>query len=109
MIQKYNPDLIILEDIQQQDNVLTFKKLAWLQGVLINYLYERDFNFEVVSPATWRAHSEIKGKDRQSKKRHAQDKVKELYDVSVTQDEADAILIGKWAADNHKQNDLIEF
>jgi hypothetical protein len=29
-------------------------------------------------------------------------KVKKLYDISITQDEADAILIGRWAANEHK-------
>jgi hypothetical protein len=36
-------------------------------------------------------------------------KIEELYGVKVTQDEADAILIGKWAAKDHKSNELIEF
>lgn len=54
--------------------------------------------FLVVPAATWRNHSEIKGKTRTDRKRNAQLKVKRFYDVSITQDEADAILIGRYAA-----------
>lgn len=117
-ILKWKPDKVILEDIQLQkftatngegDAVLTYKKLAHLQGVLMNYLYENQIDFQVVSPSTWRNYSEIKGKTRTDKKKNAQLKVKKLYDVSVTQDEADAILIGTWGAAQHKRNEIIEF
>lgn len=117
MIQTWNPDEVVLEDIQLQksgkeegeQNVQVFKKLAHLQGVLKNYLYEMGYDYKVVPPATWRALSQIKGKSRTEKKKSAQMKVKKLYDISITQDEADAILIGRWAANEHKQNDLIKF
>ena len=118
MIQKYNPDIVILEDIQLQkfqingnegDAVLTFKKLAHLQGVLKNYLFESGFQYEIVSPSTWRAYSEIKGKTRGDKKRNAQLKVEKLYNIKTTQDESDAILIGRWAAECYKKSKVITF
>lgn len=114
MIQTWKPDLVVFEDIQLQkfdggEAVITFKKLAHLQGVLKNYCYENGIIYKIVSPSTWRAFNEIRGKERNDKKRNAQFKVKALYDVSVTQDEADAILIGRWAADDGQQNRMIEF
>ena len=115
MIDKWNPDQVILEDIQLQrfdsgqEGVITFKKLAHLQGVLKNYLYESGIQYKVVSPSTWRSHSEIKGKTRVEKKKNAQIKVKRFYDVSVSQDEADAILIGRWAVNDNKKNQVIDF
>ena len=119
MIEKWNPNMVILEDIQLQtykknpseaaEMVLTFKKLAHLQGVLKNYLYEKGLIYKIASPSTWKHYSEIKGNNRTDQKRNAQIKVKKLYDISVTQDEADAILIGRWAAAEHKKNDIIEF
>lgn len=110
MVQIWKPDLIVLEDIQLQEknnrtweeNVGTFKKLAHLQGVLNNYCYENNLSFKVVAPATWRAASKIKGKSRVEKKKSAQIIVKQLYNVSCTQDEADAILIGYWAIEDQK-------
>ena len=114
MIQSYNPDLIVFEDIQLQkfdggEQVLTYKKLAHLQGVLENYCYENGFIFKVVPPATWRAHNQVKGKTRSDKKKSAQLIVKDLYDINCSTDEADAILIGKWAAHDRRNNQMITF
>lgn len=119
MINNWKPDEVIFEDIQLQkfksenglegDAVLVFKKLAHLQGVLKNYCYEIGLPYKVVSPSTWRSHSDIKGRARTDKKKNAQLKIKKLFDVSVTQDEADAILIGLWAADEHASSEIIIF
>ena len=119
LIEDYNIDEVIFEDIQLQkfgtisgqenEGVITFKKLAALQGVLKNYCFETGIVYKIVPPATWRAHSEIKGKQRTDKKKNAQLKVKKLYDISVTQDEADAILIGAWAVHDHNQSKIIMF
>jgi hypothetical protein len=62
-----------------------------------------------VPPATWRAYSDVKGKQRVDKKKSAQLIIKKNFDVSVTQDEADAILIGCWAAAQHKKTEIIMF
>lgn len=115
MVSKWKPDLLVFEDIQLQkfgdgnEAVLTYKKLAHLQGVLKNFAFENGIPYKVVSPSTWRAYSEIKGKTRTDKKKNAQIKIKKLYDVSVTQDEADAILIGAWAVHEHNQQKIIMF
>ena len=114
MIEKWKPDQVTFEDIQLQtfdggEQVVTYKKLAHLQGVLFNYCYELKIPFSVVPPATWRTHSEIKGKTRSDKKKNAQLKVKRFYDVSVSQDEADAILLARYAAYNHSLTKVIEF
>lgn len=115
MVDKWKPDLLVFEDIQLQkfgngnEAVLTYKKLAHLQGVLKNFAFEHGIPYKIVSSSTWRAYSEIKGKTRTDKKRNAQIKIKQLYDVSVTQDEADAILIGAWAIHEHNQSRIIMF
>lgn len=114
MIQMWKPDLVVLEDIQLQkfdggEAVVTYKKLAHLQGVLENYCYENGYIYKVVPSATWRAYNEIKGKSRSDKKKSAQLLIKSLYDLNVTQDEADAILIGRWAAHDRAQHKMITF
>lgn len=115
MLWKWKPDEVILEDIQLQkfgngdEAVLVFKKLAHLQGVLKNYLYENNFRYKVVPPSSWRHQSEIKGKTRSDRKKNAQIKIKALYDVNVSQDAADAILIGAWGVYNHNRNKIIQF
>lgn len=119
MIEKWKPDLIAMEDIQLQkfttksgcegDAVLVFKKLAHLQGVLKNYCYEKGLPYLVVPAATWRHYSDIKGKNRTDRKKNAQLKVKKLYDVSVTQDQADAVLLTRYAASQQKSSEVIMF
>lgn len=118
MIDKWKPDEIVIEDIQLQkfkyngnegDAVIVFKKLAHLQGALKNYFYEIKIPYKVVPPATWRNYSHVKGRERADQKRSAQLLVKKFYDVSVSQDEADAILIARWAAHDHRNSEIIEF
>ena len=119
MIEKWKPDCIALEDIQLQkfnnmsgeitEAVVTYKKLAHLQGVLKNYIYEKGIPYIIVPPATWRAFSNVKGKSRTDKKKSAQLIVKSKYDVSLTQDEADAVLITAYAAHQRVANQIIEF
>lgn len=121
MIAKWHPDLVILEDIQLQtykkeldskeyeEAVIVFKKLAHLQGVLKNYLYETGIPYKTVAPATWRHATNIKGNKRTDQKKNAQLKIKKLYDIQVSQDIADAILIGRWGVEDNKKNTIIEF
>lgn len=119
MINNWKPDLIGIEDIQLQqlgknhiqdsDNIIgiqTFKVLAHLQGLLINIIYEMNIPFEICSTATWRAHCKVKGKTKADKKKSMQLLVKKWFDISVTNDEADAIGIGKYVSEviNQKYN-----
>ena len=118
LIDKFKVDEVIFEDIQLEkyisygqsgDCVLTFKKLAHLQGVLKNYCYENGIQYEVIPVATWRNFSGIKGKTRTDRKKSAQLKVLDLYEIKVTEDIADAILIGRCAAARTKQPEIIMF
>lgn len=114
LIAEWEPDLIIFEDIQLQyenggQNVLLYKKLAALQGVLCNYCYEKGLPFKIVSSNTWREFNEIKGKSRTDRKKNAQIKVKRLYDVSIDNDSADAVMIGRWAAATQKEVKMVSF
>ena len=102
MCLSWNPDLIGLEDIQLQVvngkaiGVTVYKVLAHLQGVLANAAYELGMKYQIVSPSTWRAKNNIKGKSRDTKKQAAVYRVKQYYDMDVKDDEADAILIGRY-------------
>ena len=115
MIEKHQPSIVYLEDIQLQKfedgeaAVLTYKKLAHLQGVLKNYCFENGIPYDIVAPNTWKSYNNIKGKTRSDQKKSAQLRVKALYDIDVTQDEADAILIGRYAAAQHNSMKIIEF
>lgn len=102
MIEVWQPDRVLLEDIQYQDkiegrtgNIVVYKALAHLQGILMEALFEKKIPYEIVHQATWRSSCGVKGKYRSDKKASARRLIKEWYDVNVTEDEADAICIGK--------------
>lgn len=94
-IEFFKPTIIIVEDIQQQTNVQTFKDLAYLQGVLKHYLYKNKLPYSVLPPGGWRKELGIKGRKRVDQKANAIAYVKEKFGIDVTEDEADAICIGE--------------
>ena len=106
MATSWKPDCIALEGIQFQDttygtktSVTVFQALARLQGILMNTCYENKQDYIVCPTNTWRHHCGVKGRSRTDKKRSMQLIAKQKYDITVTDDEADAIGIGKYAAD----------
>lgn len=115
MLAIWKPDFVIIEDIQLQDrntggdtsNLTTYKVLAHLQGVLQNVLYETKTPFETVYASVWRKACEIKGRYRADQKKNAQLQVKKWYNIDVTNDEADAICIGRYYNKKTKPNIII--
>lgn len=119
MVNMWNPDIVAIEDIQLQkfernggensEGVMTFKILAQLQGVLLDFFYENGIKSEIVHVSVWRKFCDIKGKSRSDKKKSAQLKIKDWYDISVTQDEADAICIGRYIANKKQKTQILEW
>ena len=101
MVNNWKPEYIGLEGIQYQQNmgVTTFETLARLQGILMETLLELNIEYSICPTNTWRAHCQVKGKTRIDKKRSMQLLAKQWFDISVTDDEADAIGIGKYVAE----------
>ena len=91
-------DYVAFEDIQLQqnvgNNVVTFKALAEVFGVIAELLEELEINSVCVSSNTWKSYCGIKGRTRPEQKRNAQAFVAQTYNVKATQDESDAICIG---------------
>lgn len=103
VINEWEPDFVGLENIQlqtygnNQAQVETYRVLANLQGVLIDTLFEACVDHDLVYATTWRNYCNVgNGTGRENKKRQAQEKVKLWYNQDCTQDEADAICIGKY-------------
>lgn len=103
IINKYNPNIIYIENIQLQKDesynigVDTFQKLAQLQGAIILLCSYNNIEYHLVYPSEWRKSCNfLKGNDkkRQSQKKIAQEYVRQQYNVDCTEDEADAICIG---------------
>ena len=65
---------------------------------------EQKVPYEICAPASWRTHCGVKGRTRSDKKRSMQNNVKEWFDITVSDDVADAIGIGKYIADTHKKH-----
>lgn len=96
-IEEYEPELIVIENIQLQQNVEMFQKLAWVQGALMRLCIQRGIPYKLIRPSEWRAECDfLKGNDkhRDNQKKIAQEWVKETFNKKCTQDESDAICIG---------------
>ena len=97
LIEQYNINKILLEDIQlqgQTNNVTTYKALAEVLGVLEELARELNIPHELVHSQTWKSVLDIKGRDRATQKRNAQAYVAATHGKKVSQDESDAICIG---------------
>ena len=110
LLEKWEPNTIIFEDIQQQNNVTTFKVLAKLQGVLEYVSKKHEIEYYIIPPATWKHNAGVTGKSRVDQKKSAQLIVQRLYNIQTTQDESDAILLGKYGVDKFlKNNRMVNF
>ena len=99
----WQPDYVVMEDIQYQYGaVLTYKILAMLLGVIEVACNESNVKYEVVSPNVWRKYAGTAGKSRREEKMLSVAVVREKYGVKVSDDVAEAILIGRYGAMNHK-------
>lgn len=97
LIEEYNINKILLEDIQlqgQTNNVTTYKALAEVLGVLEELAKGRNISHELIHSQTWKSTLGIKGRDRATQKRNAQEYVVNVYNIHASQDTCDAICIG---------------
>lgn len=118
-VEEIDPDFVGIEHIHLQSfrkegqsfnnyvpqQVELYRVLANLQGVIMDTLYELEKECDLVRPSTWRSYSGINNGDpnREHKKKAAQAKVKSEFKIDCTEDEADAICIGKYFA-KHSSN-----
>ena len=115
-LKEWEPDFVGIENIQLQKygnrdtdvQVKTFQTLANLQGVLLDTVFEACIDNELVYPTEWRSYCGIGSGDqhRDARKKAAQAKVKIWYDIDCTEDESDAICIGKYFCGKLKTNKI---
>ena len=96
---RYSFNYVFFEDIQKQQNVETYKKLCYVQAVVLLWCYFEQIDFDILSPSHWRSIIKDKykvnfGKTRAEQKAAAQKFVKEHFNIDVTEDECDAICLG---------------
>lgn len=96
----YHFDAVAYEDIQlQMGNVETYKKLAYIQAIILFWCEKHEKNLYCLSPSHWRKILKDKygmswGRKRAEQKQTAIDFIQEQYEKEVDSDTADAICIG---------------
>ena len=103
LFKTHKPSKVAFEEIQLQQipgttahgNVETFKKLAYVQAILLETLVEFNIPYEIVSSNTWKSTCNIRGRARAEQKRNAQKYVETEFGVKAIQDICDSICIGK--------------
>ena len=117
IIKTYNISAVSTEDIQLRVNVQSFKKLAQLQGVLINLFEKNEYLYDFIAPTQWqnyckargRSSKEIKDKikaleasGKKESKILSIQAAKEMYGIDTDNDNlADAIMIGHFVINNY--------
>lgn len=96
LIRIEKPNIIVFEDVRILKNAHTTVALAEILGAVIGKCVDLNIQYESLSPASWRSKHGIQkaGAKREELKKLSVNKVKELYNSDVTDDEADAVLLG---------------
>lgn len=96
----YHFDAVAYEDIQlQMGNVETYKRLAYIQAMILFWCEKHEKNLYCLSPSHWRKilkdkYGMLWGRKRAEQKQTAIDFIQEHYKKEVDSDTADAICIG---------------
>ena len=59
---------VFIEDINLRANVVAFKCLAQLQGVLVNLFEKSNMAYSLIPPSTWQAYCQARGRTSKEKK-----------------------------------------
>ena len=118
LIKTYDISAVFIEDIQLRVNVQSFKKLAQLQGVLINLFEKNEYLYDFVAPTQWQNYCKARGRSSKEIKEKIKalelsgkkeskilsiQFVKEKFNVDTDNDNlSDAICIGYYAVNHFK-------
>ena len=95
-IKEIKPDIVVIEDIQNQSSVKTVIDLARLQGGIIMYCVNKGIPIKIYHPSEWRRALEFTQGARVKRddlKKQATEYIKELGFDIVSEDESEAICI----------------
>ena len=96
VLKEYKPDILILEDVQQQSGVKTVITLARLAGMIIGYAEAHKVKVHILAPAQWRAvlhYSQGPKVKRAELKQQSINYVKEKYNLDAIEDECEAVAL----------------
>lgn len=95
IIEDYNPEMVIIEEINVIRNMKTTRILSGLITAIEIMLRKKEYLYDKLTPSQWRASIGIKGKTRKELKNASQIYVISKYNEVVKEDEADAICIAE--------------
>jgi Holliday junction resolvasome RuvABC endonuclease subunit len=97
-IKKHGADKIIMEKSMMKNNIDTVQKLSQIAGAVMLYAATKSMEFQFVYPSEWRKKIGLQQSTqitREMLKEEAVQAVKQVYDMDVTDDEAESILIAR--------------
>lgn len=107
VIKKYNPQELIIENVQQQSNPSTVIVLARLAGMIIGYAEAHNIHVHILLPSQWRKalnYSQGAKVKRQELKQQSIDYVKNNFGLDLSEDECEALCINEAAHKIYKWN-----
>lgn len=117
-LDKYPNEIeVALEEIQLQNlpgqprelGVTTYKKLAYVQGIIIELLTSKKISYEIVPSVSWKSKCGIKGKNSQEQKANAAAYVLQEFNITPIQDACDAICIGQYILKNNNTQQVFNW
>lgn len=100
IINKYKPQYLILEGVQQQANPSCMIILARLAGMVIGYAEAHNIETHILLPSQWRkqlGYSQGAKVKRQELKQQSIQHVKDVYKLDASEDECESICINEAA------------
>lgn len=91
IIDKYEINLVVMEDIYLQKSLVAYKVLAFLMGNICTALFKKKVPFEIITAPEWKAYHNILKGNRDNQKMLSMKKVNANSD-----DVSDAILLGMY-------------
>ena len=97
-LSKHKIDKIIMEESMMTNNIVTVKMLSNIAGAIMYYAASNDIEFQFDLPSAWRKRvglTQGRAVKREVLKAEAIAAVKQEYDMNLTDDECEAILIAR--------------
>ena len=97
-LDKHKADKIIMEESLMTNNILTVKMLSNIAGAVMYYAASRNIVFQLDLPSAWRKRiglTQGRSVKRDVLKAEAMTAVKQEYDMDLTDDECESILIAR--------------
>lgn len=92
---EYEPMAVNIEDLSVTRNMKTMKSLSGLLYVILVDLYKEGAVITLLKPSQWRK-GKIEGRTRDQLKHNAIEYIKNKYNLEVSDDTAEAIIIAEW-------------